>query len=127
MAYAIRPPSILDESGRKVITVQTGTLKTDQAGDVEIGDSGQVIGFTPGAITNSLNVDCVLVVVGNIATQRWLERLEAGTQTKIQFTSVDGKSEIIDFFVKGRNVTWDNKSGSFKGTFDFIGGSSRRV
>jgi hypothetical protein len=127
MAYAIRPPSILDESGRKVITIKTGSLKTDQAGDLEIGDSGQVIGFTPGAITNAVNVDCVMVVVGNIATQRWLERLEAGTQTKIQFTNIDNKSEIGDFFVKGRNIQWDNKSGTFTGTFDFVGGATRRV
>ena len=124
---AIRPVSILSKSGKKVITIKTGSLDTKANGEREIGDSGQVLGRSQGAILSDGSVDCVMTVIGNVETQRWAETLEAGVTTTLQFNNIDGRIETGEFFVVGRSVKWDNANGTINGSFQFEGGATRKV
>lgn len=126
MAF-IRAISIYDNSGKRVMTAQTGDLSTENAGDVEIGDGGEVIGFTSGAITNSFTCDTVFTVEGNVSTQQWADALELGAVQKVQFATVDGKVEQGNYYVKSRKVSWDHKAGTCKGSFSFTGGANSRI
>ena len=125
--YAIRPVSILDNTGKKVITISTGGLDTKINGEAQIGDGGEYLGRSSGAIINDGSIDCTMIVVGNISTQRWAEALEAGTSQKMTFNSIDGKLEVGDFFITGRSIKWDNKAGTISGSFQFEGGATRKV
>lgn len=122
----IRAASIYSR-GRKVATVQTGTLKTSANGDREVGDGGELLGRTSGAIFNDLSCDTILLYSGNTSSQEWATALEAGTTLKIQIGIVDGKIEEGEFFVTGRDVSWDHKTGKMTGAFTFEAGALTRT
>jgi hypothetical protein len=122
----IRPVSIHATSGKKVATIQTGDLNTTNAGELEFGDGGVVLGRTSGAIKNDFTCDTIILFEGNPESQRWAEDLESGKPQKIQFNSIDGKLEQGTYFVTARKVSWDHKTGKMSGNFSFEGGANSR-
>jgi hypothetical protein len=126
MAF-IRPVSIYSDNGRKVATAQTGSLKTAGNGELEVVDGGVVIARATGAIINSFSCDVIFLFEGNTETQKWAEALESGLPQKIQFSNIDGKKEQGTYFVTGRDVQWDHKNGTMRGSFSFEGGANKRV
>jgi hypothetical protein len=122
-----RPVSIYADNGRKVATTQTGSLDTTANGDLEVVDGGVVICRATGAIINAFSVDVLYLFEGNTETQKWAEALEAGLPQKIQFSNIDGKKEQGTYYVTARNVQWDHKNGTMRGSFKFEGGANKRV
>lgn len=126
MASFIRPVSIYSDNGRKVATTQSGSLKTSANGELEVVDGGIVIARATGAILNNFSINVIYLFEGNTETQKWAEALEAGLPQKIQFSNIDGKREQGVYWVTGRDVEWDHKAGTLKGSFTFEGGANSR-
>jgi hypothetical protein len=123
----IRPVSIYSDNGRKVATVQTGSLDTTSNGELEVVDGGVVIARATGATINAFSCDTIILFEGNTETQKWAEALESGLPQKIQFSNIDGKKEQGTYWVTARNVQWDHKNGTMRGSFKFEGGANKRV
>jgi len=127
MAEFIRPVSIYAASGKKVATIQGGKLNTTVSGDLEVVDGGTVIARANGAVINKFTANVLYLFGGNVETQRWAEALESGLPQKIQFNSIDAKLEQGTYWVTARDVEWDHKAGTMRGSFEFEGGANTRT
>lgn len=120
----VRPVSIRADNGKKVATIQSGSLKVTANGELEIVDGGMVYCRALGAVISSFSTNVLYVFEGNTETKKWYEALKSGTPQRITFSNIDGQMEQGVYFVTGRNVEWDHKGGTMRGSFDFEGGAN---
>jgi hypothetical protein len=119
---AIRPFSVWSE-GRKIATLNAADDEITNDGELCIGDSGQTLGFSSGAIKTNTSIDTIILVEGTPATQRFVESLMAGRACKIQLGVIDGKVDKRTMWIKSAKRTCSHENGTLKGSFSLVGGA----